>query len=895
MSSDCSADVLLLLPGAALLHSGLLTAALLLGACMGLVAAALLHIYVLKPFFLTKKFKGYDPWSLLEVEERDEETESGSVGRRTVPSETVQKQMEPVNSDVAAFALKAKVVYPINQRYRPLADGASNPSLHENTKPAAPPDQNSVSSSGDDWPSQEREEDESSQDICSGPAPKTQQSLSFRRVQHYPHTLCYPGDEGKVSLLCVTLQNLYLRTTQLQKEKWNIFLHVLRVLFSRENFALQQDLQQQEKEMEQLKKDMCPELLSWEKGAEPGSVLCSVEEVEKAGREKLAHTLHTAVSFAKRLEQLCQRLHSSTPNEVAQDMTHSLIHCLLFLEKQLADIQSSFVKMLCDRMQWWEELSCWLRIRLAFLRQEAEHRMKLTTQSLEELTADGHLGFGHMESLISDLQTAVREELQRCSDEIRQQTVELVCEHCRKLDMKMRKMVKAQAKEWSCLLESHDHQQRDAQQVTELLEELQVKHWKERTDYELQHDRRVSDAVCELWKRLFQVFSGSLAELWRECVLTTLTTSSALSVDDCRTLLDNIESTLASQIQQEQSSTHQHLHTLREQLERDRQVWAEEEALAKSCLKHLANQHMKVTRATVARENNIQNRSVIVEKQRLLIFEIQRILAARHFYVQTLKEMKLTQLNLQSDTQSLQQEHLSELETASELIQEHAQFLIGHALSHSARQRLVDSAPDNTGMANDGQKEQLKEAVYESVYVTQDSVTALIMNYYSQIQTVITPTQHTPQQQHSKMREKQRKRGECIRALQRELSNWARKPHSAEFYKRVEQQKRHCLSQCEEESMCEDQGETTDLLHQINTTREELREEEDSFLSRLATLARVPLTDTQTNICAGAEISALPLKSQERDQSLLSAATYRLIGAEGWKNGRPRRRETLQS
>ncbi|XP_036445503.1 ellis-van Creveld syndrome protein isoform X2 [Colossoma macropomum] len=850
MSSNCSADALLLLPGAALLHSGLLTAALLLGACMGLVAAALLHIYALKPFFLTKKFKGYDPWSLLEVEERDEETESSCVGRKTAPSETVkqkQKQMEPVNSDVAAFALKAKVVYPINQRYRPLADGASNPSLHENPKPAASPDQNSVSSSADDWPSQEREEDESSQDICSEPAPKTQQSLSFRRVQHYPHTLCYPGDEGKVSLLCVTLQNLYLHTAQLQKEKWSIFLHILRVLFSRENFALQQDLQQQEKEMEQLKKDICPELLSWEKGAEPGSVLCSVEEVEKAGREKLEHTLHMAVSFAKRLEQLCQRLHSSTPNDVAQDITRSLIHCLLLVEKQLADIQSSYVKILCDRMQWWEELSGWLRIRLAFLRQEAELRMKLTIQTLEELTADGHLGFGHMERLISDLQTVVREELQRCFDEIRQQTVELVCEHCRKLDMKMRKMVKAQAKEWSCVLESRDHQQRDAQQVIELLEELQVKHWKQRTDYELQHDRRVSDAVCELWKKHFQVFLGSLTELWRECVLT----SSAFSVDDCQTLLDNTESMLASQIQQEESSTHQHLHILRQQLERDRQVWAEEEALAKSCLKHLANQHMKVTMATVARENDIQNRSVIAEKQHLLILEIQRILAARHFYIQTLKEMKLTQLNLQSDTQSLQQEHLSEQETASELIQEHARLLIGHALAHSAQLRLVDSAPDNTGMANDGQKERLKEAVCESVYVTQDSVTALIMNYYSQIQTVITATQHSPQQQHSKMRERQRKRGECIRALQRELSNWARKPHSAEFYKRVEQQKRHGLCQCEEESMREDQEEIMDLQHQIHTTREELREEEDSFLSRLAALARVPLTDTQTNSRAG--------------------------------------------
>ncbi|KAI4871348.1 hypothetical protein NFI96_026574, partial [Prochilodus magdalenae] len=857
-------------PGAAPLHSGLLTAAVLLGACLGLVAATLIHIYILKPLFFSRKFKGYDPWSLLEVEERDEETEGGSVGRKTVPSETVvpsdlyehtgvwtaarwarsdsrQKQTDPVSSDVAAFALKAKVVYPINQRYRPLADGASNPSLHENPKPVVPPDQNSGSSSADDWQSQEREEDESSQDIFSGLAPKTQESLSFRREQHHPHTLCYPGDggsrravlearrargtarlftiairdEAKVSLLCVTLQNLYQHSAQLQQEKWSIFLHILRVLFSRESHALHQDLQRQEKEIEQLKKDTCPELLAWEKGAEPGSVFCFVEDVEKAGREKLEHALRTAMNFAKRLEQLCQHLHSSTSNDVAQETTRSLTRCLLLVEKQLVDVQSSLMKTLRDRMQWWEEMSGWLRIRTALLRQEAELKVKLTTQSLEVLTADGQLGFGHMERLISDLQSTVREELQRCSEEVCQQTVELVCVHCKKLDVKMRKMRKAQVKEWNHMLKSHDPQEVDAQQVTELLVELQVKHWKQRTDYELQHDRRVSDAVCELWMKLFQVSSGSITGLWRDCVQTTLTISSALSVDDGRMLLDNTELALASQIQQQESNTPvQHLQTLRDQLDRDRKVWTEEEVLADSCLKHLADQHMRVTRVTVGRQNDIQDR-----------------------------------LYMWWSCISLQQEHLSELETASELMQEHTQFLIGHALANSARLRSGDSAPDTTETANDGQKERLKEAVCESVYVTQDSVTALILNYYSQIQTVLMATQLGPQQQHTKIREKQRKRGECIRALQRELSNWTRKPHSAEFYKRVEQQKRRCLSQCEEEGIPQDRGEMMGLQHQKHTIREELRRDGES--------GGVVVTSGIQIVSSGAEGACVGWRSRE--------------------------------
>ncbi|KAI4871349.1 hypothetical protein NFI96_026577, partial [Prochilodus magdalenae] len=51
-------------------------------------------------------------------------------------------------------------------------------------------------------------------------------------------------------------------------------------------------------------------------------------------------------------------------------------------------------------------------------------------------------------------------------------------------------------------------------------------------------------------------------------------------------------------------------------------------------------------------------------------------------------------------------------------------------------------------------------------------------------------------------------------------------------------------------------------------------EEEDRFLSRLAALARVPLTDPQMNRGAGAEKSALPPNSHNGERSLLSAATY---------------------
>ncbi|XP_076844730.1 evC complex member EVC isoform X2 [Brachyhypopomus gauderio] len=863
--SECSSDVVLQLTESLQIYSGLLTIAVVFGVFLGLIAAVVLHVFFLKPLFLQeKRFKGADPWKLLEVEGTDEETvESSSIGRKTVPSDA-GKQTDPVNSDIAAFALKAKVVYPISQRYRPLADGASNPSLHEHPKPV-PPDQGSTSSSSDAWLSQDGEEDDGSQfhspgHASPGHASHTQQSLTFRRAECYLHTLCYPGCEGRVSLLFLTLQNLYVYTTQLQQEKWDISIHILRTLFSKENDHLNKHLQQLEEEIEQLKRNMPSELLPCEK--RPGPSVCSTEAVEKTGTEKLEHKLHSALSFAKQLEEFCQHLDSCLPGDATQTTALTLMKNLLLVEEQVADTQAAIIKMLCDRLQWWEEFSGWLNIRTALLRREADIIMQLTAHLLEELTADGQLGFGHMEKLVSDLQTSMTEELQRCSNEIMEQTVKLVYEHCRKVDVRMRKMKKAQAREWIQKPDSYELQQQDPHQV---VMELQWKHWKQRMDTELQQDRRISDDSCELWKKLFCHFSGSLTQLWRECLLCTLTASSALSEERCLSLLHSAELTLASQVQEEETRTHQHLHMLTQHLERARLAWSEEETLAKACLKHLGSQHMKVAMAMVSRQRDIQESDgLIKEKQRLLVVEIQQIFAARHFYNHTVKEMKRTQLKLPPDPQSLQQEFLSELETASEFLQGHAQFLIGHALANSVRLQLVASQAGNMATAVDTQK--LRKAVCESVHVTEDSVTALIMNYYSQIQTIITAIQHGQHHQNTKVRDRWRKRRESVRTLHRELSNWSRKPHSAEFYKRVELQKRCCLSQYEEWE-CEDKAETEDLQRQTHLIREQLREEEDSFLSRLAVLARIPHGDMAENGVAGAQMTELPLMTTERPPS----------------------------
>lgn len=77
--------------------------------------------------------------------------------------------------------------------FQPLADGASNPSLHEHSKLPAMPNEESSSSSDGESLSQEQDNDDSSQFISSSLVPKSLQNQSFTRVSHYPHTLTQTG------------------------------------------------------------------------------------------------------------------------------------------------------------------------------------------------------------------------------------------------------------------------------------------------------------------------------------------------------------------------------------------------------------------------------------------------------------------------------------------------------------------------------------------------------------------------------------------------------------------------------------------------------------------------------------------------------------------------------
>lgn len=460
---DCSADVLVSVAESLHVYPGLLTAAAVCGGLAGLLAAAILYVFCMKPLLLTRQV--YNARRLLEpdVGNIDNQSECVSNSKKEAPSGSAndkEKKQPPMNSDVAAFASRAKVVYPINQKYRPLADGASNPSLHEHSKLPPMPYGDSSSSADGGSLSQEQDNNDSSQFISNIELPKSLQNQSFTRVFHYPQILTQTGFEGRISLYCLTLQEIQRQRSQLQEEKYLIFLQILKMMFS-SRFPKNKDdadfakktLLMQEKKLNELRK-MLPSGQTGKQTIHDAS--CSLEEIERAQKDLIECSLQMSKSFSSQLEDLCQlllrRRHGFSPEEARDDIL-SAIETLLSVEEHLITIQDADLKRTLERLLWWEELSGLVQSQPALLRWEITLRLRLIATRLERLTGTENPKPYPMEKILSEIQAALTEGLQQSTEECAKKTKELVNEKCRKKESKKKRLQRSQMNETSRALE----------------------------------------------------------------------------------------------------------------------------------------------------------------------------------------------------------------------------------------------------------------------------------------------------------------------------------------------------------------------------------------------------------------------------------------------------------
>ncbi|XP_059184914.1 evC complex member EVC [Centropristis striata] len=901
LTPGCSTDVLVSFIESLHIYTGLLTVATVCGGLSGILAAALLYVFCLKPLLLTRQ--GYNARRLLEPDDGELENNQSdcvSNSRKEAASGTThdkeKKQQPAVNSDVAAFASRAKVVYPINQKYRPLADGASNPSLHEHSKlPAMPNDESSSSTDGESL-SQEQDNDDSSQFISSSLVPKSLQNQSFTRVSHYPRTLTQPDFEGRISLYCLALQDIQQHCSQLQEEKCMMFLQMVKIIFSSRFPKDKNDadfskniLQMQEKELNELKEQLPTGHTASEKNDDAP---CTLEEIERAQKDLLEHGLQMSRRFSKQVEDLCQHLLKKTSvlsTDEAQDVILSVIQTLLLVEKHLMTIQEADLKRIQQKLLWWEELTGLLQSQPALLKREVSLRQCLIATTLEQLTSDDVLTFSHMEKILSDVQATLSEGLQQCTEECTRKTKELVNDKCSRMESKRKKLLRSQTKEKSRVLELKQPHG-DLQQLTKVYQELLMKHRQQISDLEQQQDNRVAEALCDHWKKLRTSWSKRLGELAKDVFVTSVSAQSKVSAERCEKLWLDLEQEMIAQLQQAECTIRLQLEEMRTQLDKDGQVWSEETALVQACLKHLSEEQMTILRHMVARQSYTLDCYVgrlIERKHEHLLVAVQRYFVVRHFCLHMLKEMRLSKLKALSQTDfravlmehpsksqtcvnstlknssaslaerhlgpesqlvghSFQQEFLSELETGTELLQSHAQLVLGNTLSHAIQQIMETPSTESQAspQPEDGLKHHLTEAASESVYVTKDSLTALVQSYYSHLQDIIRKLQDDHSNINQEVKEQQESSSQLSRSLLRELMNWGKKPTSAEFQQRVELYKRKVLEQCDlDQEMIYEELRRKKIAQDQNMERikAQLLEAEERFITELAALARVSL------------------------------------------------------
>uniref|UniRef100_H3D092 Uncharacterized protein n=1 Tax=Tetraodon nigroviridis TaxID=99883 RepID=H3D092_TETNG len=443
---------------------------------------------------------------------------------------------------------------------------------------------------------------------------------------------------------------------------------------------------------------------------------------------------------------------------------------------------------------------------------------------------------------------------------------------------KRKKLFRSQSKEKSQVFENKQIDC-DLRQFTKAYQQLLMKHRQQITELELQQDNRTAEILCDHWKKLRTSWSKRFGELAKDIFIRSVPAQSNLSAQCCEELWVNLEQSLAEQLQHAECFMKLQLEAITAQLNEDEKVWSEETALVQITLKHLKVQQSKILRAMIARQSytlNSQGGRLIEEKHEHLLATVQRLFVVRRFCLHLLQEMRLSKLKVLAQTDfraapmenpdhiqscagstlknsisslaekhlgpesllvshSYQQEFLSELETGTEILQNHAQLVLGNALSHSILQKM-ETDSQSAHKQDNSFKHHLTEAVSESVYVTKDSLTALIQSYHSNLQDIIKCHDWSSQDQVT------HPLSGLHGSLLRELLNWSKKPTSTEFQHRVENHKRKMLEQCdlEQELRFEELRKKKVVQDQImERIKTQLLEEEESFIKELAALARV--------------------------------------------------------
>ncbi|XP_054247574.1 evC complex member EVC [Indicator indicator] len=883
--------------------SVLLAPAVLLGLLLGAAAAALLYRYALGP---CRRREKDDSQTLLESFDSDEK--EYTVMKSTSKEEMVLEESEsPLNSNITAFALKAKVIYPINQKFRPLADGSSNPSLHENPKQAVLPNQvmeTSTSGSLGSLSQGDKEDCSSSTTIHSTTSDDRFQARAFLKVTSFPEVLTCESFDVKLCLCSLVLKDLMLLDTELRKEKHMMFTQVLKIYLTdfHHKKKITDDLFKkilliQENDFEELQKQLDSRLQSTEMSEAHNSEYQTLEDLERKEKEYSEHVIDHMEAFWKQTDKAQQafldqsKCSSAKATKIMMDLTEKMIA----VENLLSESQDLQAMDIQERLFNWELMVKMIDSLKSYIPEECKCRLNTVSNILDHLTVKNNLSVRQKEELLTDLHKAFWEQLAHFSNECIQQSKDLILRELECREKKRKEFKDREKAEQESLLSKTFHNE-DINDFIKAYHELLEKHRQAQWELEEEDDCKSTEAVADLYKELYSKASRALEELVMELFLLTLPAMTGLSAKECELLKEEWQENLIPQLEKWETHRQKRWKLLQEQLLQEKELWIKEYAVSAVMQKHLSEKQEKIIQGVISRLGSLGDGSVnyILQKHHLLLCSVLRRLTLRRVGMAALARMRLSrkksllqelreqhtlqkgsspcqdedQWQLQKAVEShileeeekleeeTQQTHLefhqqlvTEIKEALQFLQQHMEQVIGQTLLQHAREEAGKKNSD------DGQdfKERLVEAAVESVYGTSNNISRLVQNYYQQLGKITESYEGKKLQQLKSLqaergeRSRLRKKQEIELALKEELTQGLLNVSSTVHQRMVLQQKK-VLAQFELQQQIRLESLKQKLLglHHLETELEnQLKEAEQDFMSELAALARVPMAVKQ--------------------------------------------------
>ncbi|XP_077333926.1 evC complex member EVC [Lithobates pipiens] len=927
-SSSCSSDIVLTFGvDSVQVVPGLMALAVVLGAVIGVLAAGLLCWFVVLPL-LSRKVKDSD--ANVENKKTDHKQDASDSPSKAKKKIRIRQSRlmpldeeggQPSSNGVEAFALKAKVVYPINQKFRPLADGASNPSLHENSKRAQLPNQmfeDSAGSSTESLSQGEKEDGSSSTTIHSTTSLDRFYERTFPRVNAFPEVLICNSCDVKLCLYSLCLQSLPLIDAELRREQYTMFVQILRISLTDLLLEKKIDrdlythiLSSKEAELEQLEQTYRSRMASSKETRGQGSEFQTMEDIERREREYSDHLIQNLEGFWRQIESTHQFLHEKVKcsYDEAGRIMMNLILKMIAVESILCDSQEELAMEIQEKMIRWEHMAKVVDSMKYQIQEESECRLGAVSKTLEQLTLKKKITVKQKERHLTDLFKAFWEEVSRYNKDCLHQTKALITEHLGQRSKLIEILHKTQTEERLRFLEKAEGSA-DADRFIKEYHKLLETQRELYAELEDEEDCKVIDAVADLCKELYTGASQTFEKLVKKLLFKTLPEIANLTLGECEILKHELRQNLSAELEKAENERKTRIKLFQEKLVQEKQLWSREQALSAMLDKYVCETQQQITRDVLDRLSGLNEEShrLAIQRHKFLLRSVMRTLSLRTITMATLTQMRMSRKivivqelkeqhalekgkwHLQNEeqwqTQNEMEAHISEEESkleeetwqarsdfqqqllldlteANHGIRQHMEHAIGQSLIHHAQQEAAKSMIEE----NSEFKERLLEAAVESVYISSSNVNNLVQSYYQNTEQILKDYEKEKSKQLKAIKDntKLHKNQKLTNSALKEKASQQESAHS--LHKRLISLQKQLLQKLRlyEQGHLDSLRQKKSLLHLLEGQLEnKLKEAEQDFIAELATMARIRLSDSSpvTNRVGHPDVAtkALPVK-----------------------------------